>query len=143
MSAGPLRIQPGLLIPETELTESYSRAGGPGGQHVNKVATRATLRWDIASSAVLRQTQRSRLLDKLSSRLSGEGVLSVHVSSSRSQSANRQEARERLAELVRAALVVQRKRRATRPTRASRERRLNEKKRKGERKRGRQRLRED
>jgi len=143
MSGGPLRVQPGLLIPETELNESYSRAGGPGGQHVNKVATRASLRWDISSSTVLRHTQRLRLLDKLSSRLSGGGVLIVHASSSRSQSANRQEARERLAELVRAALVVQRKRRATRPTRASRERRLSEKKRKGERKRGRQRLRED
>ena len=138
MSAGPLRVNPGLLIPDTELDESYSRAGGPGGQHVNKVATRATLRWNIASSASLRTTQRSRLLDKLSSRLSGEGVLMVHASSSRSQSANRQEARERLAELVRAALVVPRKRRPTRPTRASKERRLSAKKRKSERKRGRQ-----
>jgi len=143
MSAGPLRVQPGLLIPETELNESYSRAGGPGGQHVNKVATRATLRWDIAASGALRSSQRDRLLEKLKSRLTTEGVLVVHASSSRSQSANRQEARERLAELIRAALVVQRKRRATRPTRASRERRLSDKKRKGDRKRGRQRYREE
>jgi len=143
MSAGPLRVQPGLLIPETELNESYSRAGGPGGQHVNKVATRATLRWDIAASGALRSSQRDRLLEKLRSRLTTEGVLVVHASSSRSQSANRQEARERLAELIRAALVVQRKRRATRPTRASRERRLSDKKRKGDRKRGRQRYREE
>ena len=75
--------------------------------------------------------------------LSGGGVLMVHASSSRSQSANRQEARERLAELVRGALVVQRKRRPTRPTRASRERRLSQKKRTGQQKRGRQRFRED
>lgn len=143
MSAGPLPVKPGLLIPETELEESYSRAGGPGGQHVNKVATRATLRWDISTSAVLRDSQRTRLLDKLGSRLSGGGVLMVHASSSRSQSANRQEARERLAELVRGALVVQRKRRPTRPTRASRERRLSQKKRTGQQKRGRQRFRED
>jgi len=143
MSAGPLRVQPGLLIPETELSESYSRAGGPGGQHVNKVATRATLRWNIAASGALRSSQRDRLLEKLKSRLTTEGVLVVHASSSRSQSANRQEARERLAELIRAALVVQRKRRATRPTRASRERRLSDKKRKGDRKRGRQRYREE
>jgi len=143
MSGGPLAIKPGLLIPEAELEESYSRAGGPGGQHVNKVATRATLRWNISTSSVLRQAQRARLLEKLASRLSGSGVLMVHASSSRSQSANRQEARERLAELVREALVVRRKRRPTRPTRGSKERRLTNKKRTGERKRSRQRFREE
>ncbi len=143
MSAGPLQITPGLIIPENELDESYSRAGGPGGQHVNKVATRATLRWDISTSAALRPFQRERLCEKLASRLSGDGVLMVHASSSRSQSANREEARERLAGLVREALVVRRKRRPTRPTRASRERRLSDKKRTSERKRGRQRYRED
>jgi len=138
-----LQIQPGLLIPGEELEESFSHSGGSGGQHVNKVATKTTLRWDIRRSAALSEHQRARLLQRLGPRLTRDGVLVLQASSSRSQSANRGEARTRLTGLIRDALKVQRKRRPTRPTRASKERRLESKKQLGKRKQERKKWRED
>jgi ribosome-associated protein len=119
-----LFVQPGLTIPESELSLEFSRASGPGGQNVNKVSSRVTLRWSITASRVLDEARRARLLEMLSQRLTREGELVVHASASRSQVDNRRAARERLAELVRAALFVPRERRKSKPTRASRVRRL-------------------
>ena len=142
MSSDPLNIQQGLTIPGDELHESFSQSGGSGGQHVNKVATKATLRWNIQASAALSLRQRSRLLERLASRLTRSGELVLQASSSRSQSANREEARARLAGLVREALKVQHKRRPTRPTRASKERRLESKRQLSKRKQGRKKWRD-
>jgi ribosome-associated protein len=136
-----IRVRRGLVIPAGELVETASRAGGPGGQHVNKANTRVTLRWNAASSSVLGPVQRSRILDRLAGRLTASGDLVVHASRHRSRERNREDARDRLAQLVREALVTERKRVATRPTRASRERKLAEKRRRSGIKRTRGRIR--
>lgn len=132
-------VSPTLTIPQSELIFRASRAGGPGGQHVNTSSTRIELLWDLTHSTVVDDTVRARLLEKLASRLDAEGMVRVVASDRRSQRQNREAAADRLAALVRQALVVKRKRRATRPTAASREQRLAEKKHRGERKRDRKR----
>ena len=136
MDAG-LVVSPALTIPLAELEVRATRAGGPGGQHVNTSSTRIELVWDVATSAVLSDEQRARLLARLASRLDRAGRLRVVAQAERSQLQNREAALERLAGLVAAALVVPKRRRPTKPTRASRERRLAEKRRRGERKRDR------
>jgi len=137
MTADDLTVRPNLVIPGSELSVSVARAGGPGGQNVNKLSTKVVLRWSVKDSVVLRDAQRERLLDKLSSRLTREGELVVAADGDRSQQANREAARVRLAELVRAALQVPKKRRATKPTRGSQRRRLQAKRRRKDIKRGR------
>ncbi|MFL5613457.1 MAG: alternative ribosome rescue aminoacyl-tRNA hydrolase ArfB [Gemmatimonadaceae bacterium] len=139
MSDEGIVVSPTLTIPASEITFRASRAGGPGGQHVNTSSTRIELLWDLTRSAAVSEAERARLLEKLAARLDAEGMVRVVASDRRSQSQNREAAAERLAKIVRQALVVPRKRRATKPTAASREQRLNEKKRRGERKRDRRR----
>ena len=139
MSDGDIVITPALTIPRAELQFRASRAGGPGGQHVNTSSTRVELLWDLSHSTVVSDEQRGRLLTKLAARLDAAGMVRVVASDRRSQSQNRDAAAERLAMLVRQALVVPRKRRPTRPTRASREQRLADKRKRGERKRDRRR----
>jgi ribosome-associated protein len=117
-------VKRGLVIPEDELHVEFSRSGGPGGQNVNKVATRVTLRWALSASRALGEVQRGRLQRRLGARMTRAGELLVHADESRSQARNREIARRRLAEIVRRALAEPRVRRATRPTKASRERRL-------------------
>jgi len=126
-----------LDIPEDELSFSASRGGGPGGQHVNKVASRVTLRFDVMNSPSLSRDQRAALLEKLGSRLTRDGVLLLSSHESRSQAANREEVVRRFAQLLREGLQRPKKRRPTRPTRGSRERRLESKKRRSGVKRGR------
>ena len=126
---GMVRVNDSLEIPEEELSFSASRGGGPGGQHVNKVASRVTLRFDVMHSPSLGGDQRQALLQKLSSRLTRDGVLLLSSHESRSQVANREEVVRRLAQLLREGLQRPKKRRSTRPTRGSRERRLESKKR--------------
>jgi ribosome-associated protein len=123
VDAEPLVVRADFVIPADELRVEVSRSGGPGGQNVNKVATRVTLRWSVADSRVLDDVRRARLLGALASRLTREGELVLHCDETRSQAQNREAARVRLAELVRGALHVPKKRRASKPTRASRERR--------------------
>lgn len=139
MSDDGIVVSPTLTIPVSEITFRASRAGGPGGQHVNTSSTRIELLWDLTRSTVVTEGERARLLEKLAARLDAEGMVRVVASDRRSQSQNREAAAERLAKIVRQALVVPRKRRPTKPTAASREQRLNEKKRRGERKRDRRR----
>ena len=122
----------GLVIPGAELREQASRAGGPGGQHVNKANTRVTLRWNVARSAALSEAQRARLALRLATRLTREGEIVVHAADQRSRTRNRALARERLAALVRGALALRRPRRPTRPTAGGRERRLVAKQQRGE-----------
>lgn len=123
MDAEPLVVRADLVIPAGELREELSRSGGPGGQNVNKVSTRVTLRWSIAGSRVLDPARRQRLLARLASRLTREGELLVHCDETRSQLQNRAAARVRLAAVVREALREPKVRRATRPTRGSQQRR--------------------
>jgi ribosome-associated protein len=143
MSDDGIVVSPALTIPAAELSFRATRAGGPGGQHVNTSSTRIELLWDLTHSSVVADDVRARLLEKLASRIDAAGMVRVVASDRRSQSQNREAAAERLAKIVRQALVVPRKRRPTRPTAASREQRLSEKKRRGERKRDRRRGFED
>jgi len=143
MSDSGIVVSPTLTIPAGEITFRATRAGGPGGQHVNTSSTRIELLWDVTHSTAITEEERSRLLEKLAARLDSEGMVRVVASDRRSQAQNREAAAERLASIVRQALVVPRKRRKTRPTAASREQRLSEKKRHSERKRDRRRGFED
>jgi ribosome-associated protein len=143
MSDNGIVVSPTLTIPASELTFRATRAGGPGGQHVNTSSTRIELLWDVTHSTEITEEERSRLLEKLAARLDSEGMVRVVASDRRSQAQNRESASERLARIVRQGLVVPRKRRKTRPTAASREQRLSEKKRHSERKRDRRRGFED
>ena len=122
----------GLVVPDTELVERFSRASGPGGQGVNTTDSRVELRWDVAASSALSETQRARVLDRLSGRLV-DGVLTIVASEHRSQLQNRASARARLTMLLTDALAPPPPaRRATRPSKAATQRRLDEKKRRGQ-----------
>ena len=135
----PLTITSTVVIEDAELDERFVRASGPGGQNVNKVATAVQLRYDLGRST-LPADVRDRLRTLAGSRITDDDVLVIDARAHRTQLQNREEARERLADLVRRALVRPKKRRKTRPTRAARERRLESKKRRAETKRGRGRL---
>jgi ribosome-associated protein len=122
--AGPLRVNGSVVIPEHELQWRFSRSSGPGGQGVNTTDSRAQLRWDVANSSAISHDQRSRLLARLSNRLTN-GVLQISASEQRSQLQNRDAAERRLVEIVGSALAPPpRTRHATRPTRGSVERRI-------------------
>ena len=135
VEAASLPIAPGLAIPLAELSFETSRSSGPGGQNVNKVESRVTLLFLVASSPSLDESQRELVLSRLRTRVSKAGVLRVSAQRHRSQAANREEAIGRFAELLRDALAEDPARRPTRPTRASRKRRLQGKRRRGELKR--------
>lgn len=131
----PLRINDHLAIPMAEFELRATRSGGPGGQHVNTSSTRIELVWDVAASPSLDEAQRTRLLERLASRLDSAGRLRLVAQGERSQLRNREAVLARLATVVRQALVVPRKRKATRPTKASKEKRLTQKKQRGQLKR--------
>jgi ribosome-associated protein len=117
-------IPDGLVIPDAELVERFSRSSGPGGQSVNTSDSRVELTWDIARSSALGDHQRAWLLDRLAARLV-DTTITIAASEHRSQLQNRTAARVRLARLLTDALAPPPPaRRATRPTRAARERRL-------------------
>jgi ribosome-associated protein len=119
------------VIPVAELEFRASRAGGPGGQHVNKASTRIEVLWNVAQSPSLDQARRQRILERLAARIDGAGVLRVVAAERRSQLQNRLAAVERLQGLVDRALHEPKARRPTRPPRAVKERRLASKRRRG------------
>ena len=122
-----LRVTSRLTIPPDELEITFARSGGPGGQNVNKVASKAVLRFSVRESRVLSEGQRHLLLQRLGGRLVRDGELLVHASSHREQARNIEDARERLAALLRDALATQKKRKPTKPTKGSQRRRLDAK----------------
>lgn len=133
-----LPIHDGLVIPDRELRESFARSGGPGGQNVNKVETKAELRWNPAESSALSDADRQWLLKRLASRLTAGGDLLVTSTRTRDQSRNRDDARTKLAELVRRALERPKRRKKTRPSKGAVEGRLQQKKRRSDAKEKRQ-----
>jgi ribosome-associated protein len=136
----PLEITPAFAIADAEIDERFVRASGPGGQNVNKVATAVQLRYDLSRST-LPSDVRDRLRALAGSRLTDEDVLVIDARAHRTQLQNREDARQRLADLIRRAFIRPKKRQKTRPGKAARERRLESKKRRAETKRGRGRMR--
>jgi ribosome-associated protein len=134
-----ITVAPGVHIPAAELHVSAISGSGPGGQHVNRSATRIAVQWCVRTTRALRDDQRERVLAKLASRLDGEGTIRIVAGEYRSQQQNRRAAFERLQQLVARALVVPRTRKATKPTYGSVQERLSTKKQRAETKRQRRR----
>jgi len=132
---GSLEVTPTVAIPRWELEYRASRAGGAGGQHVNTSSTRIELLWNPGRSVALNDVSRPLVLERLASRLDGEGWLRVVSSARRSQQQNRENAEARLVDMLRRALVVRKTRRPTKPTRASKEARIAQKRKRSETKR--------
>lgn len=135
MEEDSLHIDESTIIPLSELRFRFSRSSGPGGQHVQKTATRVELLFDVANSAVLTEPQRAQVLDRLSGYVDSDGVLHLFSQSERSQLRNREEVVERFRTLMRHALRRRKRRKATHPSAASRERRLQKKRERSQRKR--------
>lgn len=128
----PLIVRPGLVLPASALAFEAVRASGPGGQNVNKVASKVDLRLDMSRVDALHPEVKERLRALFKNAFDAEGRLCVTSQKTRDQSQNLEDAREKLREMILAALVRPKKRRATRPTRGSVERRIGEKKKRGE-----------
>jgi ribosome-associated protein len=129
-----IEVTPEIGINEAEIDLSFIRAGGPGGQHVNTSATAVQLRFDVANSPSLPYAVKKRLCKLAGSRMTEEGELVFTVSTQRSQHQNRQEAIERLVDLIKEAAKRPKRRRKTRPPKAAEERRLERKKKRGRKK---------
>ena len=127
-----IAITPHITLDESEISERFVRASGPGGQNVNKLATAVQLRFDVRRSPSLSDDVRSRLERLAGRRLTRDGVLVITAQRFRTQERNREDALSRLIELIRAATVPPVPRRPTRPTAGSRLRRLDSKKRRSE-----------
>ncbi|MCZ6806778.1 MAG: alternative ribosome rescue aminoacyl-tRNA hydrolase ArfB [Deltaproteobacteria bacterium] len=132
-----------VTIPASNLSWSASRSSGPGGQNVNKVATKVTLRFDLRRTEALSRAQKRRLRKLAGRRLDAEGGVLVRAQAERSQRQNLKRARDGLRRLILQVLPSPKRRVATKPTRASKRRRLEDKRRKGEKKRSRARVSRD
>ncbi|MDB5572221.1 MAG: arfB [Hyphomicrobiales bacterium] len=127
-----IRITRSIVIDEDELSETFVRASGPGGQNVNKVASCVQLRFNAAASPALSDDVRARLATLAGRRLTNDGVLVINADRFRTQERNRADARERLIDLLQRAAVAPTVRRATRPTLASKRERVESKKRRSD-----------
>lgn len=132
-----IRIHKSLSIPKREIQFVYGTSSGPGGQHVNRVATKATLLFSVSSSPSLNTSQRNRIFNKLSTRINKVGVLRVSSSKYRSQRANREATITRFSLLLFEALKKSKKRKKTVVSRLQKQKRINQKKKRGEIKRSR------
>jgi len=130
-----IRVTNRVRIPASEVELAYARSGGPGGQHVNKTASKVQLRWNALESAALSDADRELLQKRLASKLTKDGDLIVSSERYRDQSRNVDDAVERFTHVVRRAIRRPTPRKKTKPSRASRERRLQAKRHRSERKR--------
>ena len=137
MGEDGLRIDETVVIPERDLTWSAARASGPGGQNVNKVASKVELRFDLAGTEALPERVKERLRTLATRRLDREGRVVIVSQATRDQIRNLEDARAKLAELVQRALEEPKPRKATRPSKGAKLRRLDEKRRQGDKKRAR------
>jgi ribosome-associated protein len=126
-----LEITPTLVIPENELSWSFARSSGPGGQNVNKVASKAVLRWDIAVNTSIPTEVKNRLAIQQKRYFTVDGGLIITSQLTRDQDRNRQDCLDKLRASLLQALVVPKARKKTRPTRGSKRRRVEEKRRRG------------
>jgi ribosome-associated protein len=127
-----IQVTPHIAIDEREIEESFVRASGPGGQNVNKLSTAVQLRFDVRHSPSLAPDVAERLERLAGSRLTRDGVLVIIAQRHRTQARNREDALDRLIDLIRRAATPPVKRRPTKPTKASRERRIEGKKRRAD-----------
>ena len=127
-----LKITPEIAVSDDEIVLQFVRASGPGGQHVNKVATAVQLRFDVAGSPSLPDEVRTRLRSIAGRRLTERGILVIDARRFRTQERNRQDAIERLVTLIRRAAQRPKPRKKTRPSAGARQRRLEEKRRRGD-----------
>jgi Protein chain release factor B len=123
-----LTITPNLTIPDAELRLSFARSGGPGGQNVNKVSSKAVLHFDVLTSPSLPPDVRERFMSRFASRVTKAGEIVIHSEEFRDQPKNIQACYTKLKDMIVAVLRPPKKRRATKPTRGSRVRRLKDKK---------------
>jgi ribosome-associated protein len=123
-----LEINQRLRIPEEEFSWRFVRSGGPGGQNVNKVASKAVLRWNVVASRSLPDDIKARLLQQQRQRITADGDLLLTSQRYRDQERNRLDCLDKLREMLRIASIVPRTRRKTKPSRAAKERRLAAKK---------------
>lgn len=120
-----MKVDPAALEPD--IAESFITAGGPGGQNVNKVSTAVQLRFNLEASSAFSAAQKIRIRSRLANRINSDGEIVLQAQSQRTQGRNREEARERLVEMLEKALETRKYRVPTRPSRAAKERRLKSK----------------
>jgi len=125
-------ITPTLQIPDEEFTWSFARSGGPGGQNVNKVASKAVLRWNVAATAALPSDVKNRLALQQKRFFTLDGELIITSQLTRDQDRNREDCLEKLRAILLQALVVPKPRKKTKPSRGSKRRRLQDKKRRAD-----------
>ncbi len=123
-----IQVTRSIVIDDREIEESFTRASGPGGQHVNTTDSAVMLRFDVWGSPSLPDMVKQRMSVLAGSRLSKDGVLTLRGDGSRSQEMNRREVRERLVALIQESTIVPKKRRPTKPSRSAKARRVDEKK---------------
>ena len=123
-----LQITTHIAIPDDELHFSFSRSSGPGGQNVNKVSSKATMRWAVVASQALPADVRGRFLTKYAGQLTKDGELVLYSQEFRDQPKNIDACREKLRRMIASVVTPPKKRRPTKPTKGSKVRRLNDKK---------------